>query len=224
MKKSMSLFVAFLAFSLSGFSQIDKEQLALDVSKVDAENTEKLKAYIWKLHADILGEDGNKTTLISEFRYDENGKLNINVVDGETNIEAKRGVRGRAQQNAIGNKLEYIGKAMEYSLAYTYMTRGQLLDFFDKAEVTEKDSVITASAKNVYVKGDQLTIRVDAKTKYFLSKSFLTKLGEDLINGEVQYEPFKSSGVNHISTTKLEIPAEHIAINGENKDYTIRVD
>lgn len=220
----MSLFVAFLAFSLSGFSQIDKEQLALDVSKVDAENTEKLKAYIWKLHADILGEDGNKTTLISEFRYDENGKLNINVVDGETNIEAKRGVRGRAQQNAIGNKLEYIGKAMEYSLAYTYMTRGQLLDFFDKAEVTEKDSVITASAKNVYVKGDQLTIRVDAKTKYFLSKSFLTKLGEDLINGEVQYEPFKSSGVNHISTTKLEIPAENIAINGENKDYTIRVD
>lgn len=224
MGKSILLSAAFLAFSLSGFSQIDKDQLALEVSNVDAENTEKLKAYIWKFYADILGEDGNKTTLISEFRYDENGKLNINVVDGETNIEAKRGLRGRVQQDAIENKLEYIGKAMEYSLAYTYMTKGQLLDFFDKAEVTEKDSVITASAKNVYVEGDQLTIRIDATTKYYLSKSFSTKLGEDLISGEVQYEPFKSSGVNHISTTKLEMPAENITINGENKDYTIRVD
>jgi len=44
------------------------------------------------------------------------------------------------------------------------------------------------------------------------------------VHGEVQYEPFKSSGVNHISTTKLDIPAEKMVINGENKDYTIRVD
>jgi hypothetical protein len=170
-----------------------------------------------------MGEGGNKTTLISEFRYDEKGKLNITVVDGQTNIDQKRGIRGKVQQGAIENKLEYVGKAIEYSLAYTYMTKGQLLDFFDKAEVTEKDGVLIATGKNVYVEGDHLTIRMDAKTKYFLSKSFSTKLSETPINGEVQYETFKSSGVNHISITKLEIPAEKITINGENKDYTVKV-
>ena len=225
MKKNVLLFImAFLTFSLSGFSQIDKDQLALEVSKVDAENLEKLKAYTWKLHADISGEGGNKTTLISEFRFDEKGDLNINVVDGETNIKQKPGIRGKMQQNAIENKLEYVSKAMEHSLAYTYMSKGQLLDFFDKAELSEKDSVIIANGKNIYVEGDQLTIHIDAKTKYYLSKSFSTKLGADPFNGELKYDTFKSSGVNHVSITKLEMPSEKITINGENKDFTIKID
>ena len=58
------LFVCLIAFGLSGHSQIHKDQLALEISRVDADNTEKLKEYIWKLHADVLGEGGNKTTLI----------------------------------------------------------------------------------------------------------------------------------------------------------------
>ncbi|NJL76123.1 MAG: hypothetical protein HC892_15010 [Saprospiraceae bacterium] len=224
MKKSIILLVALATCSLTAFAQINKDQLALEVSKVDAENTEKLKAYIWKFHAVVSGEGGNKTTLISEFRFDEKGELNINVVDGETNIDRKAGVRGKMQQNVIESKLAYVSDAMKYSLAYTYMTKGQLLDFFDKAEVTEKDGVLIAKGEDVYVKGDQLTIRIDAKSKYFLSKTFSTKLGEDSINGEVQYETFASLGVNHISTTKLEMLVEKITIDGENKDYTIRVD
>jgi len=224
MKKNILLFAACLAFSLSGFSQINKEQLALDVSKVDAENTEKLKEYVWKLHADVFGEGGNKTTLISEFQYDEAGELNIRLVDGETNIKKKPGLRGKMQQNAIEDKAEYIAKAMQYALSYTYMTKGQLLDFFDKAEVTESNGVITAKGKDVYVAGDELTINIDAETKLYLSKSFTTKMNTDLIAGEVQYDTFKSSGVNHITTTKLDLPAQSVKVEGENKDYTIRVD
>ena len=224
MKKSILLFVACLAFSLSGFSQIDKEQLALDVSKVDAENTEKLKGYIWKLHADVLGEGGNKTTLISEFKYDDTGELNINLVGGKTNIQKKPGVRGKMQQNAIKGKAEYITKAMQHALSYTYMTKGQLIDFFDKAEVTKDNGVITAKGKDVYVAGDELTINIDAKTKLYLSKSFSTKMNADPISGDVQYETFKCSGVNHITTTTLDLPTEYVKVEGENKDYTIRVD
>ena len=223
MKKSMLLFVAFLAFSLSGFSQIDKDQLALEVSKVDAENTEKLKEYVWKLHADILGEGENKATLISEFKYDDNGELNINLVGGETNIQKKPGIRGKLQKNAIEGKVDYVAKAMQYALSYTYMTKGQLLDFFDKAEVIEKNGVLIATRKDIYVAGDELTIHIDAETKLYLSKSFFTKMDADPISGEVQYDTFKSSGVNHITTTKLDLPTESVKIEGENKDYTIRV-
>jgi hypothetical protein len=224
MKNNIMLFVCFITVGLSAQSQIDKDQLALEVSKVDADNTEKLKEYIWKLHADVLGEGGNKTTLISEFKYDEAGELNIKVVDGETNIQQKRGVRGRMQKNAIEDKVEYVASAMKYALAYTYMTKGQLLDFFDKAEVTEKDGVITAKGKNIYVAGDELTINIDAESKLYLNKRFSTKMNEDPISGEVQYDTFTSSGVNHITTTELEMPAQNVKIEGENKDYTIRID
>jgi len=224
MKKSMLLSVAFVALSLSGFSQIDKDQLALEVSKVDAENTEKLKEYIWKLHADVFGEGGNKTTLISEFKYDDTGELNINLINGETNIQKKPGIRGKMQQSEIEGKVDYVAKAMQYALGYTYMTKGQLLDFFDKAEVIERNGVLTAKGKDIYVTGDELIINIDAATKLFLSKSFSTKMNADPISGEVLYDTFKSSGVNHITTTKLDLPAESVKIEGENKDYTIRID
>ncbi|SEI75417.1 hypothetical protein SAMN05192553_101118 [Cyclobacterium xiamenense] len=224
MKKSILLFVAFFPFSLSGFSQISTEQLALDVSKVDAENTEKLKEYIWKLHADVFGEGENKITLISEFKYDDSGALNINLVGGETTIQKKPGVRGKMQQNAIESKAEYIEKAMQYALSYTYMTKGQLLDFFDKAEVIEQNGVLIAKGKDIYVAGDELIIYIDAETKRYVSKSFSTKMNADPISGEVRYDTFKSSGVNHITTTKLDLPVENVKIEGQNKDYTIRVD
>lgn len=224
MKTNIGLFVCFITIGLSAHSQIDKDQLALEVSRVDADNTEKLKEYIWKLHADVTGEGGNKTTLISEFQYDETGELNVRVVDGETNIQKKPGVRGKMQQNAIESKVEYVGKAMKYALAYTYMSKGQLLDFFDKAEVTEKDGIITAKGNNIYVEGDDLTINIDAESKLYLSKRFSTKMNEDPISGEVEYDTFKSSGVNHITTTKLNMPAENVSIVGENKDYTIRIE
>jgi len=220
----MLLSVAFVALSLSGFSQIDKDQLALEVSKVDAENTEKLKEYIWKLHADVFGEGGNKTTLISEFKYDDTGELNINLINGETNIQKKPGIRGKMQQSEIEGKVDNVAKAMQYALGYTYMTKGQLLDFFDKAEVIERNGVLTAKGKDIYVTGDELIINIDAATKLFLSKSFSTKMNADPISGEVLYDTFKSSGVNHITTTKLDLPAESVKIEGENKDYTIRID
>lgn len=225
MKNNLILLaILFTVFSFKGFAQIDKDKLALEVSKVDAENTEKLKKYIWKFHALISGEGGNNTMLVSEFKFDEKGELFIKIVDGQTNIESKPGIRGKVQQNALESKLVYVSNAIKYSLAYTYMTKGQLLDFFDKAEINENNGVIIATGKNVYVKGDELTVFIDAKTKAFLSKSFTTKMSEDPIKGEVKYEALKSSQVNHISITKLEIPIEKIKIDGENKDYTIRVD
>jgi len=95
MKTKIMLFVCLIAIGSSAHSQIDKDQLALEVSRVDADNTEKLKEYVWKLHADVLGEGGNKTTLISEFQYNEAGELKGKLVDGETNIDKKPGIRGK---------------------------------------------------------------------------------------------------------------------------------
>lgn len=224
MKHYLTLFVCLFAFGLSTHAQTEKDKLALEVSKVDTENTEKLKAYIWKFHALVMGEGDNRTTLVSEFSYDESGALNVQVVDGETTIKKKPGIRGKIQENAIEDKMDYVAKALRYALTYTYMTKGQLLDFFDKAELTESRGVLVATAKNIMVDGDELTIEIDMETKRYLKKSFSSKLGEDQISGEVEYEVFKTSGVNHISTTTLHLPAEGIHIEGENKDYTIRID
>lgn len=203
-------------------AQIDKEQLALAISKADDANTEKLKAFIWKRKSDVSINGAHKLTAITEFSFDAEGKLQAKMIDAETSVKQKPGLRGRAQQNAAEDKLDYVGKSLELALAYTFMTKGQLLDFFEKATVTEKDGIIEAVGENVNVQGDKLTILVDKKTNLYIKKTFSSLLGKDPVDGEINYEKF-SSGVNHGSTTLLNMPAQKMKIDAKNQDYSQRV-
>lgn len=220
MKKFLSLAI-LLVYSFS-YAQIDKEQLALKVSKADEANTQKLKEFIWKRYSTVTVNGEVKAKIINEFSYDEAGKLQMKNVGAETTVKKKPGIRGKIQEGEIEDKVEYFEKALELSLAYTYMSKGQLLDFFEKATVAEKNGIIEATAENVYVKGDKLTILIDAKTNLFISKKFSSFLGKDAIDGEIKYEKF-SSGVNHGAETVINMPAQKAKVDAKNQDYSKRV-
>ena len=219
--KKLLLFI-FLIPAMLCSAQIDKDQLALAINKADEANTAQLKAFIWKRKADVYVENVLKLTTITEFSFNQAGELEAKVIDSESSEKKKGGIRGMVQENAAEDKMDYVGKALDLSLAYTYMTKGQLIDFFGKAAVTEKDGIIEATAENVYVEGDKLTVRVEAATNLFLSKKFSSLLGKDPVDGEVKYEKF-SSGVNHGSTTLLNMPAQKMKIDAVNQDYSQRV-
>jgi hypothetical protein len=219
--KKLLLFI-FLIPAMLCSAQIDKDQLALAINKADEANTEQLKAFIWKRKADVYVENVLKLTTITEFSFNQAGELETKIIDSESSEKKKGGIRGMVQENAAEDKMDYVGKALDLSLAYTYMTKGQLIDFFGKATVTEKDGIIEATAENVYVEGDKLTVRVEAATNLFLSKKFSSLLGKDPVDGEVKYEKF-SSGVNHGSTTLLNMPAQKMKIDAVNQDYSQRV-
>jgi hypothetical protein len=220
--KTNTLSTTLILITLSGFAQVDKDKLALDVNKADEANTEKLKSYVWKRKSDVSVNGEKKLTTLTEFSFDDQGKLQAKIVDAESSVEQKRGVRGRAQANAVEDKADYAVKALEMATAYTFMTKGQLIDFFSKATVTQKDGVIEATGSDIYVKGDKLTIWIDPKTNLYTRKKFSSLLGPDAIDGEINYEKF-STGVNHGSTTVLNMPAQKMAINAVNQDYTQRV-
>jgi hypothetical protein len=221
MKKIFFIILCILN-SLSGQGQIDKDQLALAVNKADEANTEGLKQYIWKRKSDVSVDGQLKLTTLTEFSFDDQGKLQTKLVDAESSVKQKPGLRGRAQQNAAEGKMDYVGKALELALGYTFMTKGQLIDFFSKALVTEKDGVIEAVGENVYVKGDKLTVHIDSKTKLYIDKKFTSFLGKDPIDGDIKYAKF-SSGINHGSETVLNMPAQKMKILAKNQDYSQRV-
>lgn len=216
------LLLIFLIPAMLCSAQIDKDQLALAINKADEANTEQLKAFIWKRKADVYVENVLKLTTITEFSFNQAGELETKIIDSESSVKKKGGIRGMVQENAAEDKMDYVGKALDLSLAYTYMTKGQLIDFFGKATVTEKDGIIEATAENVYVEGDKLTVQVEAATNLFLNKKFSSLLGKDPVDGEVKYEKF-SSGVNHGSTTLLNMPAQKMRIDAVNQDYSQRV-
>jgi len=220
MKKLLFFVFLFPVFLCSG--QVDKDQLALAINKADEANTEQLKAFIWKRKSDAFVEGALKMTTITEFSYDAAGKLQAKVIDAKSSVKQKPGIRGKMQENAAEDKMDYVGKALELSLAYTYMTKGQLLDFFGKATVTEKNGIIEATAADVYVKGDKLTILVEKTTNLYLNKKFSSLLGKDPVDGEIKYEKF-TSGINHGSTTVLNMPAQKMKIDAKNQDYSQRV-
>jgi hypothetical protein len=222
MKKAVLLFVSGVISGVSSFAQIDKDQLALDVYKADEANTKKLKEYVWKRKADVFVEGQLKLTTLTEFSFDQTGKLQAKQIESHSTVKQKPGIRGAMQKDAAEDKVEYAKKALGLALNYTYMTKGELLDFFNKASVTENGNVIEAIAKDVNVKGDMLTVHLDKNTMLFLDKKFSSLMDKDLVEGELKYEKF-SSGISHGSTTTLDMPAQKIKINAQNQDYTIRV-
>lgn len=217
----LSLLALILGVAL--YAQIDAEQLALDVSKAEAANTEKLKDFIWKRYSTATVDGEAKATLITEFKFDENGELKATQVGGESNVKKKPGIRGRIQESAFENNVEYISKGLELALAYSFMSKGQLLDFFEKGTITEKDNAIEVTAEGVYMEGDKLTVLVDKATKLFINKKFSSMVDEDPIDGELKYGTF-SSGISHGTETILHFPGKNAVINAENKDYSQRIE
>lgn len=203
-------------------AQIDKEKLSLSISKAEEENNLKLKEYVWKRRSDVFIESQLKLTTITEFSYNPEGKLEAKLIDAETTVQKKPGLRGRAQANAAEDKLEYIEKALSLAIDYAFMTKGEMLDFFSKATVTEKNGMIEAVADDVHLKGDRLLVRVDPNTYLFTYKEFRSLLGQDKVEGKLNYEQF-SNGTNHLATTTLNLPAQKMNIEAKNQDYTIRI-
>ncbi|MBL7857553.1 MAG: hypothetical protein JNM57_07680 [Cyclobacteriaceae bacterium] len=222
MKNILAASLCILVSISVTLAQVDKEQLALSISKADDANTEKLKAYIWKRKSDVSIDGQVKLTTITEFSYDDQGKLQANVVDAQSSVKQKPGLRGKMQENAAEDKMDYVSKSLDLALSYTFMSKGQLLDFFEKATVTEKEGVYEATAENVNIQGDKLTIWVDKKTNLYIKKTFSSLLGKDPVNGEINFEKF-SSGINHGTTTLLNMPAQKMKIDAKNQDYSQRV-
>jgi hypothetical protein len=216
------LFILIFLSSVVCSAQIDKDQLALAINKADEANTEQLRSFIWKRKSDAFVEGVLKLTTITEFSFDADGKLKTNIVDAQTTVKKKGGLRGKIQKNAAEDKLDYVEKALDLALKYTFMTKGELIDFLGKATVTENNGIIIATASDVYSKGDKLTVRIEKSTNLYIHKKFSGMVGKDPVDGEISYEKF-SSGVNHSSETVLNMPAEKMKINAVNQDYSKRV-
>jgi hypothetical protein len=220
MKTIVTVLFCFCFISLSG--QTEKEKLALNVSRAEADNFEKLKEYIWKRQSNVFIDNQLKVTTITEFSFGSDGKISAKVVDAKTTVQQKPGLRGAAQKSAAEDKLDYVEKALALSLQYVFMSKGDLVDFFDKATISTKDGMTEAVAANVHVQGDKLLVRIDPATNLFVYKEFTSLIGKDVVEGKLSYDKF-SNGTVHGTMTNLNLPVQRMKIEGLNKDYTIRV-
>lgn len=217
--------LAVLVLTLIGsntLAEIDNDQLSLDISKANEANMVKMKAFIWKKASEVIVDGQDQLDFLNEISISDDGKVTVVNLDVESHVKQQRGLRGRMQKKAVAENAEYMEGAMQHAVAYIYMSKGQMLDFFSKAKITDEKGVLTAIATDVLAKGDSLTVKVDKTTKLFVSISFTSSLGADPISGEINYAEF-SSGISHVSTSTLNLPARNAVIKSTNKDFVQRV-
>jgi hypothetical protein len=221
MKKLLNLLLVFSFFGVHA-QQINKTELSLKVTEANDKNNKALQSYIWKKNSDVFIDGQLKLNTLVEYKWNDKGEPEATLVDANSTVKDKRGLRGRMQENAADQKMDYVEKAVALSVNYLYMSKGQLIDFFDKATVTEKDGTIEASADNFKVPGDHLTIQFDASTYLYKHKKFNSFLEKDIVEGEVSYANF-SNGINHVENILLNLPAQNMQIKSKNQDWTQRV-
>jgi hypothetical protein len=219
MKKIVSAILLPLFTVQFAGAQTDKTQLSLAISKAYTTNLEQIKQHVWKRKTEVYVDGSLALTLISDFSFDANGALQVKVVDSKSSMETKGGpIKQSMAKNKAEEMKDYWGNALELVAKYMFMSKGDMVDFFDKATVTENSNEVLASAKNVYVKNDQLDLTVDKTSLMYKSQSIKTFIGADAVNCGVTYKKL-SNGLNAADVMTLELPAQKMKVVATNYDY-----
>ncbi len=197
----------------------EADDLALAVADAQKANQGAITKYSWEVKTELFMEDVSKATSISECRFNSEGKLESTVIGGESSTEKKRGVRGHRQEKKMEDFAAYLEGVLEHSFQYIFMSKGTLVDVFDRAKIAETEKSIDVSAGDLFVKGDVLSMSVDPATKLATGLTFKTTLGEDTIQGTVSMKMLEN-GPGTPGHIEIEIPTQKIKITSETYDWT----
>jgi len=216
------LVVALLAAMLAAQVTADtssSDDLALAVANAQKANLEAIAKYSWQVKSDLSMEGESKATSITEMRFNTEGKLESTHIGGESSVEKKPGLRGRRQEKKIEDFSEYLTGVLNHSFQYIFLSKGAMVDIFDRAEIVESEASIDVTAGDVFVKGDELSLSVDPATKLTTKLTFKTTLGEDTIQGSVTLSPMEN-GPSTPARLEFDIPTQSIKIASETYDWT----
>lgn len=208
MAAKLSLFLtALFLFALAGsaFSQTalkskDPGQWALLYSDNLEKNRKQLADYTWQYKVSVM--EGAELLYVDtlEATRDANGKLVTKEIEHDLKIKERTGLLSRAGQEKrfaeIQEKIDFLKEVIH---AYVYMSRGDVVDYFDKAQVNEAvgyNNALRVDAENVLRKGDFVTLfgdRGTARPLYLIfNVPFNDKLGVD---GSVQFRSMRRSNI-----------------------------
>jgi hypothetical protein len=194
------------------------DDLALKVADAAKANQAALTKYSWKAKADLAKDAQSMATSVSEMRFNTEGKLEVTNVGGESNVDDKRGVRGRKQEKGMEDFAAFLEGVLNHSFKYIFMSKGTLVDVFDRAKIEQAEGSVNVAASDVYVKGDKLNLSVDPASNLARTLNFTTTLGQDTITGKVTYGKIEN-GPNRPVRLEIEVPTQAIKIVSETYDW-----
>jgi len=163
----------------------DSAQRALKYAEVQQKNTDALKEYSWKTRTEISMNDQSMLTALIQARFDADGQLQHTTISSESHVEKMRGMRGRKQKQKLEELGQLIEKVVSVQASYVIMSKGQLVDFFEKATFEdgtgEMKGMQKIHAKSVLFRNDELTVWVDPSTGLNRRLTIKTPLDEQTV-------------------------------------------
>lgn len=158
----------------------DPAQWALIYSDVINKNRELLKDYSWQYRVEVQ-ENGSLLYIDHlDGSYGADGRVETIRLSQDFQVKPRHGLLLKAGQEAKLREVEAKIETLKKQIGdYVYMTRGQVVDFFDKARKTEAvgyENALRLDAENVLTKGDSVTLYGDKETAFPIFLTFTVPL------------------------------------------------
>jgi hypothetical protein len=218
MIKKVLFSILVSGFTASVFGQ-EKVEIALNVADAQSENYENLKNYSWKRSVTMFHNGEQKSKRMLQLRYNSKGEIESIVLGEESNVQKQKGpLRKSKQQGAIEQDVNLVNNSLAMVFEYIYMSKGQLVDLYDKNKVEEKGQTYEINAEDVIQKGDRVKYILNKETLLFESVDINSSVDGQAIKSTMKFKN-QSDGTNHPSISELEIPGRGIVVNTESFDF-----
>lgn len=217
----MTLTTFVLVTAVIAFAE-DAAELGLRYAQVQQAGLEQIKEYAWQTSTKVTKAGELKAEVSMDNRLNEKGEIVQTVESAEVNAKRKRGLRGRAQQEGLAEAEAFLDKVAAATGAYVFMSKGQEVDFFDKATITDGTGDdagrLVVTAKGVLADGDTVTKTIDPKTMFPAKIIFETTVDGTAIKGEVLLRAIEG-GPNVPRMATVNVPATTQVIETEFLNY-----
>ncbi len=230
----ISIWLLVVAATAAFAQEPDPAQMALQYSEAAKKNAMMLARYSWKMRTEVtlkIQEETKQVVKLYEVRIDLDGKpqkteLTPPPAPPPPPKGRKRGIKARVQKKKAAAKEEKVaefkqwaGALSELSKGYTTPSAGTMLDFYAKATYTPlQNGLVEVKGRDFLKPGDSVTFVIDGATKAPRSFVFKTMLGQDAVQGNVEYGQVPA-GPRYAARTTLNVPAKEVKAKVETYEY-----
>jgi hypothetical protein len=217
MKTLFLLLFGLIMFVPASYSQVDKTQMSLDVTKKYQQNIGQLAQLTWKRKTEGYVDGKMAMSSLSSVTIGPDGKLNAVTIQKQSYAAKKRGLRGAIQSSVVSDINEYVKNAVELVNKYIFLSQGQMVDLFNKGTLSILGSSLQAEGFNLLLQGDRINFKFDQSSLLYQSQDISTVMNGDPVKAVVKYETI--NGINRVNSVVIDLPGPKVKIKLANFEY-----
>ena len=211
---------------------VDPGEMALKYSAILVNNNQMLREYSWQSRVEgfEMDEDERKPLYVSLMvtRLDAKGIPQSTELNKELTTRKRNGlIRGSIQEKKLTSIRETSKALKQWILSYVYMSRGNVVNFFDRAvksDSTVYQNAVMLRGNDVAVKGDAVALTIDKASGTPLSLTFFVPTGKDTrVSATVHFRYLRDGSVFYADQVDAKVweegDDESLNFKVENFDY-----